>query len=199
MKGVGCSPGLRGLDPGDQRWHWLIWSPESVINLGEQAGPLLPSPGELSVGRRTQERGGGEGGAWSPPSAPLPSLSPCSLLATGLLHRQWLPPGPGDLVAADCPAQNSPCLVSSGVLSASPSPGLVTELAHLGGGFQMPRLAPHPRSPCPPHPPCFLSSLRCPFCTTPSSSHCPAWVLWGRCWITVGSLRLPCGQKGVRA
>lgn len=76
VKEVGCSPGLRGLDPGDERWQWVIWSSESVINLGEQAGHLLYSPGELSVGRRTQERRGGEGGAWSPPVQHpcLPSL-----------------------------------------------------------------------------------------------------------------------------
>lgn len=25
----------------DQRWCWGIWSPESVIDMGEQAGPVL--------------------------------------------------------------------------------------------------------------------------------------------------------------
>ena len=83
---MGCCLGLRGLDPGTPRWHWVTWSPESQwVDLGEQTGLALPSPRELSMGmrHRGEEVGGGTG---SPASAPLLSLSPCSLLAMGLLH-----------------------------------------------------------------------------------------------------------------
>lgn len=86
----------------------------------------------------------------------------------------------------------------------------VAEPASLGGDFQMLRLAPSldlwytlrfscspgPR-PCPPPPPlpCFLHSLRCPFSTTPSSSLHHCLVLWGHCWVTVGSPSASCGQR----
>ena len=74
MKGVGCCLGLRWLDPGTQRWHWVTWSPESQwVDLGEQTGLVLPSPRELSMGHATQGRRGGRG-PWEPrfSTTPLP-------------------------------------------------------------------------------------------------------------------------------
>lgn len=74
VKGVGCCLGLRGLDSGTQRWHWVTWSPESQwVDLGEQTGLVLPSPRELSVGHTKQGRevGGGAGSPFSTAALPV--------------------------------------------------------------------------------------------------------------------------------